>query len=129
MKLIELLQRRNNFSASEGKESQIIERVLKGNTVTVKPTSSRFFSRGSDNRYESGNVDIDNNGGVKVGKPSTAIQSVSYDPSTEICSVVFRNGDGKAYDYSMTPSEFEDFMRSDSKGRYVNSVMKYQNHI
>lgn len=125
----DLLNKRNEFDYSAGKESQIMKRVFKGKTITVKPSSARYYSKGDEGTYRSGSVSIDNDGTRRrAEKPSTAIKSVKYDPKTQICSVVFVGG-SKSYDYKMTPGEFESFMNADSKGRYVTQVMKYQNRL
>lgn len=125
----DLINKPNEFSSSEGKESQIMSRIMRGNTVTVKPTSSRFYTRGANGQYQTGDVEMDQySGGTRAAKPSTAIESVKYDPNTQICSVRFRGGD-KSYDYKMTPQDFQSFMNADSKGTYVNTVMKHQNRL
>lgn len=126
----DLIGKPNEFNSSEGKESQIMSRVLRGNTVTVRPTSSRFYTRGSDNTYRSGDVQMDQySGGTRASKPSTAIESVKYDPATNICLISFRNGNGKQYAFKLTQAEFDTFLHSDSKGKYCNEVLKKNNRI
>ena len=95
------------------------------------PTSMRYFTKGSNGSYLTGDVQIINTGlqqATEVEVASQAIAEVKYDPKTNICKVRFVNGD-KWYDYQMTPDEFEDFMAADSKGQYVNYVMKYENRM
>jgi len=92
------------------------------------PTSIRSFAKGNDNSYLSGNVTTGKGLPTEVEVASQAIAEVKYEPQTNICKVRFVNGD-KWYDYQMTPDEFEEFMAADSKGQYVNYVMKYENRM
>lgn len=107
-----------------------MSRVLKGNTVTVKPTSARFYTRGANGQYQTGDVQMDQySGGTRAAKPSEAIESISYDPATNICLISFRNGNGKQYAFKLTQAEFDTFLHSDSKGKYCNEVLKKNNRI
>lgn len=120
---------KTNFNYSEGNEEKIAELVEKGKSVTVKPTSSRYYTRGAEGNYRSGEPSMDPySGGARVGKPSTAISKVEYNPKTQICKVTYRGGN-KAYSYRMTPKEFETFMTAPSKGRHASKVMKFHNRI
>lgn len=95
------------------------------------PTSMRYFTKGSDGSYLTGDVQIVNTGlqqATDVQVASSAVAEVKYNPESNICSLRFVNGD-KWYDYQMTPEQFEEFMGSNSKGQYVNYVMKYENRI
>lgn len=95
------------------------------------PTSMRYFTKGSDGSYLTGDVQITNTGlqeATDVQVASSAVAEVKYSPESNICSLRFVNGD-KWYDYQMTPEQFEEFMGSNSKGQYVNYVMKYENRI
>lgn len=95
------------------------------------PTSMRYFTKGSDGSYLTGDVQIIDTGlqqATAVQVASSAVAEVKYNPETNICSLRFVNGD-KWYDYQMTPEQFEEFMSSNSKGQYVNYVMKYENRI
>lgn len=95
------------------------------------PTSMRYFTKGSDGSYLTGDVQIIDTGlqqATAVQVASSAVAEVKYNPESNICSLRFVNGD-KWYDYQMTPEQFEAFMGSNSKGRYVNYVMKYENRI
>lgn len=130
LKLFKDILNKNEFSSSEGRESEIMKRVLSGHNVNVKPSSSRYYTRGTSGQYQDGTVEMDQySGGVRNAKPSEAIESVKYDPNTQICSIVFRNGSGKAYDFKLTQQEFATFMQSSSKGAYVNQVLKKNNRI
>ena len=113
---------------STDKMNKLINRVVKGNSVEVKaPTSTHFFTRG-EGGFSKGKSSLTNEdvSARAISKPSTAIQSVKFDPKTGIASVLFTKGK-KWYDYVMNPSQFEDFMNASSKGRYVNEVMHYNN--
>lgn len=95
------------------------------------PTSMRYFTKGSDGSYLTGDVQIIDTGlqqATAVQVASSAVAEVKYNPESNICSLRFVNGD-KWYDYQMTPEQFEEFMGSNSKGQYVNYVMKYENRI
>lgn len=95
------------------------------------PTSMRYFTKGSDGSYLTGDVQIIDTGlqeATDVQVASSAVAEVKYRPESNICSLRFVNGD-KWYDYQMTPEQFEEFMGSNSKGQYVNYVMKYENRI
>lgn len=95
------------------------------------PTSMRYFTKGSDGSYLTGDVQITDTGlqqATDVQVASSAVAEVKYSPESNICSLRFVNGD-KWYDYQMTPEQFEEFMGSNSKGQYVNYVMKYENRI
>jgi len=92
------------------------------------PTSIRSFSRGSDNSYLTGNVTTGKGLPTEVEVASSAVAEVKYNPQRNVCSLRFVGGDGW-YDYQMTPDEFEEFMAADSKGQYVNYVMKYNNRM
>lgn len=95
------------------------------------PTSMRYFTKGSDGSYLTGDVQIIDTGlqqATDVQVASSAVAEVKYSPESNICSLRFVNGD-KWYDYQMTPEQFEEFMGSNSKGQYVNYVMKYENRI
>jgi hypothetical protein len=95
------------------------------------PTSMRYFTKGSDGSYLTGDVHMIDTGlqqATDVQVASSAVAEVKYNPESNICSLRFVNGD-KWYDYQMTPDEFEEFMAADSKGQYVNYVMKYENRI
>lgn len=98
--------------------------------VLKAPTSIRSFAKGNDGSYLSGGVTPGKNMyyPTEVEVASSAVAEVKYDPQTNICKVRFVGGDGW-YDYQMTPDEFEEFMAADSKGQYVNYVMKYENRM
>lgn len=132
----ELLSKVKHFDTTEGNESQIFNRVAKGKKLEITdPTSQRYYYRGDDGTFggQYGGTHragtIENLGyGRGVGRPSTAVKSIEYNPQTGICSIVFVGGT-KSYDYSMNQSQFDEFVNSSSKGRYVNYVMKINNRI
>lgn len=130
MGILDYFKSSNNFNGTFDKESKIISRVLKGNKVEVNsPSSIRFYNKsdGSDG-YVTGrpgfNKDTSNSGGQTIHMPSTAIESFSYDPNTQNLKVVFK-GSNQAYNFVAPPEVFDDFCRSSSKGRFVNSVLKH----
>lgn len=106
------------------------EKVLEKNkSVEINaPTSIRSFSRGDDGTYRSGQVQIGLGLPTEVEVASSAVAEIRYSPERNICSIRFVNGD-KWYDYSMNQEQFQDFLSSQSKGRYVNNVMKNENRI
>ena len=54
---------------------------------------------------------------------SEAIEAVDYDPWSEILRVTFRNG--QSYEYlGVPPKEFRNFMNAESRGAYMNQVIK-----
>lgn len=115
---------RNTFSSTEGKEDDIIDKVRKGQKVTVTPTSSRYYYRGTDTTYQSGSYSIDNTGvGTRVGRPSSAIDNATYDPKTHKLLITFK-GNSKEYEFQCPVSVFIDFLNASSKGRYVNEVLR-----
>lgn len=56
--------------------------------------------------------------------PSTAVQSIDYDPKAQNAEVTFVGGK-KSYSYPMTKEEFKSFMNADSKGRWINNARTY----
>lgn len=106
--------------------------VVKGKTVKVTaPTSERYInSSGGKSPYTKGeySIDKDDNKRKEVNIQSTAVEKASYDPSTGIAAVKFTGGD-KWYDYQMTPQDFEEFMKSPSKGRHIHYVMTPHNWL
>lgn len=115
---------------SKTKESNAVERANNNKrTVVSMPTSSRFYKRGDDGTFSSGEVSMEEySGGVRESKPSTCVKEIDYDPKTHICRILFQGG-SKYYEYRMTKNEFESFMKATSKGRYVNNVMRLNNRI
>ena len=54
---------------------------------------------------------------------SEAIEAVDYDPRSEILRVTFHNG--RSYEYlGVPPEEFRNFMNAESRGTYMNQVIK-----
>lgn len=96
--------------------------------LLMKPTSLRSFSRGDDNTYVSGESQIDKGLPTEVEVASSAIAEVKYDPNRNVASIRFVGGD-KWYDYDVTPEEFQQFIDSGSKGRWVSNVWKYENRM
>lgn len=130
--LMEFMPSGSRRKGTQGRESQIMKRVLKDKNVTIdNPTSQRYYYRGNDGTF-SGNPQtgvIENEGyGVGVGRPSTAVKTINYDPNTQVCRITFVGG-SKEYEYKMTKGEFDNFLNASSKGRYVNKVMKYNNRM
>lgn len=118
------------------------EKALKHNkkiSITT-PQSSRYWVEGDDSKYYTTdelskgdvvNVNIDNVAGTASGDvieasvDSTAIKMISYDPVTKDLEIVFEGGDGKAYIYPNVPvAEVKAFLSSNSKGKYLNYIIK-----
>lgn len=119
------------FNTNEHND-KIRKRVLQGKTTEVMhPTSIRSLNKGPDGTYRSGSIEAGKIDGADKYQEvaSSAIKSVKYDPSTHICKVQYQGGNGQYYDFMMSPDEFEQFMNSDSKGRYCATVMKIQNRM
>ncbi len=56
-------------------------------------------------------------------RPSTAIASHEYNEKTQTLTITYVGG--KAYNYfGVTKTTFEDYLKSDSKGAFVNSHIK-----
>lgn len=54
---------------------------------------------------------------------SEAINAVGYDDGRRILRVTFHNG--KSYEYlDVPPEEYRDFMNAESRGAYMNQVIK-----
>lgn len=122
------LESKGIFNTNEH-NAAIRRRVLQGKTTEVMhPTSMRSMTKGADGTYASGEIKPGNSGNADHYEEvtSSAIQDVKYDPSSHICKVKFTSGD-TWYDFMMTPAEFENFMNSDSKGQYVQNIMRKQN--
>ena len=59
----------------------------------------------------------------RVPLDSSSLASAGYDPAAHVLEVEFRNGG--VYQYLEVPDdEFEEFVRSPSKGRYLNTEIK-----
>lgn len=112
---------------------KVDKQLNKNGFVEVVPISKRFTDdsatdknrRLSLNEYDGKNtVEID----------STAIaEPIKYNEKTGEVWLRFKGKDGKPsgkwYHYvSMDKEQFESFMKSSSKGRYVTKVMKHKNH-
>jgi hypothetical protein len=54
---------------------------------------------------------------------SSAIDAYTYDPSAQILRLLFTDG-STIYDYPCPPPLFENFLRAESKGRFVNETLK-----
>ena len=111
-----------------------VEKTLdKNGFVSVAPISKRFTddSAKDKNRKLSLN-EYDGKNTVEID--STAIaEPIRYNEKTGEVWLRFKGKDGKPsgkwYHYvSMDKDQFESFMKSSSKGRYVTKVMKHKNH-
>lgn len=63
------------------------------------------------------------------GMASTCIRTATFDPNRNLCYITFVPDPEKTYTYSMTSEQFEEFMNSESKGKYLNYVMEVENVI
>lgn len=105
--------------------------VVKGKTVKVTaPTSERYIDSKGRSPYTKGSYDIDKTDDKKkeVNIQSTAVEKASYDPKTGIAAIKFRGGD-KWYDYVATPEDWEAFLKSPSKGRWIHNVWTPHNWL
>lgn len=105
--------------------------VVKGKTVKVTaPTSERYIDSKGRSPYTRGSYDIDKTDDKKkeVNIQSTAVEKASYDPKTGIAAIKFRGGD-KWYDYVATPEDWEAFLKSPSKGRWIHNVWTPHNWL
>ena len=105
--------------------------VVKGKTVKVTaPTSERYIDSKGRSPYTKGSYDIDKTDDKKkeVNIQSTAVEKASYDPKTGIAAIKFRGGD-KWYDYVASPEDWEAFLKSPSKGRWIHDVWTPNNWL
>jgi hypothetical protein len=54
---------------------------------------------------------------------SSAVEAYTYDPSSQLLRLLFRDG-STIYDYPCPPPLYENFLRAESKGRFVNEILK-----
>lgn len=112
-----------------GQTKRIEKRLRKGMEIAIDlMNSKRYYGKGKDGSFIDGTHSMDEyDGEVGVEIPSTAIDEVKYDPETRVCNVKYVDGD-KWYRFEeMSPQQFQTFMKSSSKGRYVNNVMRKKN--
>lgn len=124
---------RKRYQGTQGNETKIADKMSKGKTFQISnPTSYRTFHKGDDGSYLNAKVDIGITNPNSVqdvqGISSTAVSKVKYNPKAEIATVRF-NGGKKDYDYRVNPKEMTEFINAPSKGRHINRVWKYNNHI
>lgn len=112
-----------------GQTKRIEKRLRKGMDIAISlMNSKRYYGKGPDGSFIDGTHSMDEyDGEVEVEIPSTAVAEVKYDPETGVCNVRYVDGD-KWYRFEgMSPQQFQTFMKSSSKGRYVNNVMRKKN--
>lgn len=105
--------------------------VVKGKTVKVTaPTSERYIDSKGKSPYTRGSYDIDKSDDKKkeVNIQSTAVDKASYDPETGIAAIKFHGGD-KWYNYVAKPEDWEAFLKSPSKGRWIHDVWTPHNWL
>lgn len=121
----------------EGKDidvDKVMKRVDKNKDVFInRPYSDRTFTRNAEGSFIGGDMLVGNEkasypDSEVVNLPSTAIADVAYSPENEIATIKFVGGD-KAYDYKVTPEEFNDFMNASSKGRHVAKLWNHNPHF
>lgn len=123
----------NTFNGTQNNENTIMKKMYSNKTFNINnPTSYRTFHKGDDGTYSSGSVDVgitnaESSTDVQ-GIASTCVKNVKYNPKKEIATVTFQGGK-KDYDYKVSPNEMKDFVNATSKGRHINKVWKYNNHI
>lgn len=115
-----------------GQTKRIEKKLKKGKEINVGlMNSKRYYGKGSDGHFideDATSNSLDEwDGEIEVDVPSTAVAEVKYDPETGVCNVRYVDGD-KWYRFEgMSPEQFQTFMKSSSKGRYVNNVMRKKN--
>lgn len=105
--------------------------VVKGKTVKVTaPTSERYIDSKGKSPYTRGSYDIDKSDDKKkeVNIQSTAVEKASYDPKTGIAAIKF-HGSNKWYNYVAKPEDWEAFLKSPSKGRWIHDVWTPNNWL
>lgn len=102
--------------------------VIKGGEFLENSNVKRAYSEGGNTIIGNRESMYSNDEPKVVDVVSSAVDEVKYDPNKNVCSVRFVGG-GKFYDFQMTPDEFQEFMDSDSKGQWVNYVMKVYNRM
>lgn len=111
----------------------IDKQIDKKGYVEVSPRSKRYTD--DDVKSDKKKLSLDEYDGKNtVEIDSTAIaEPIRYNEKTGEVWLRFKGKDGKPtgkwYHYvSMDKDQFESFMKSSSKGRYVTKQMKYKNH-
>lgn len=92
--------------------------VKEQETYIISPTSNRWIGAEGKESLEP------KVGNRRIQVPSTAIEDVIYEPSTNTASVMFTGGK-KYYDYEVTPDQMEDFIKAPSKGHHVATLWNY----
>lgn len=142
-----LKARKGEFLGTSGNEEKISKKINSGNSVNISnPTSQRTFTKGEQTRnnkgqfekrsYTTGNIDIGDTTDqyskkdyAKTGEVvSSAISNFEYDPKTGLANITFVGGE-KPYEYKMTPEEVDQFINTDSKGRFVAKKMNHNPHF
>ena len=112
---------------------QIDTELKKDKIIEAKPMSKRFTDDNVNDKNKKLSLD-EYDGKNTIEIDSTAIGvPVRYNKETGEVWIRFngKNGKpgGKWYHYvNMSEDQFKSFMKSSSKGRYVNFIMKYKNH-
>lgn len=97
----------------------------KNNQLMSERTLYHNSPKRGGNIFEIGRTADEESNKVKhVSVPSTAVESVTYEPRKENLKVNFVNGK-HAYDYPATKEEFKNFLNADSKGRAVRNLRTY----
>lgn len=121
-------------------KKKILKKLDKGKTIKVdEVVSSRAITRGDEGQFSQGSSEIydfeefpDNNhklnGNTVISqRRSNAIDKVRYEPKEHKLFLTYVGGGDKEYVFDVSPEEFEEFMNSGSKGRYVQYILKEHN--
>lgn len=126
--------RKRKQKAVESTDTKKIDKELKKDKIIeAKPMSKRFTDDDVNDKNKKLSLD-EYDGKNTIEIDSTAIGvPVRYNKETGEVWIRFngKNGKptGKWYHYvNMSEDQFKSFMKSSSKGRYVNFIMKYKNH-
>lgn len=123
-------------------KKKILKKLDKGKTIKIdEVVSSRAITRGKEGQFSQGNTEIydfeefpDNNhklngNTVIAQRRSSAIDKIRYEPKEHRLYITYVGGGDKEYAFDVSPEEFESFMNSGSKGRYVQYIFKEHNKV
>ena len=113
----------------DNRKERAKERLEKGKKISFSDAQSQRYNINKE-RYIPGDTRDSNKANDKMEDvsvdniSSTAIDSMDYNPKTEVMNIKFRNNN-KTYAYPNVPEDaIEGFMDAGSKGRYYNNQLK-----
>ena len=110
----------------------IIERIFDKVLGVKRPTSKRWYSKGSNGSYLDDDAIVGSlneyEGDTEVSIPSTAIEKYKYNKKTHMLDIWYRGGN-KWYTFGPVPEHVkESFENASSKGRFANNILKPKYH-